>query len=249
VCPADLRSRLYGANATQHARCGGNESAALVYRRDIQPLLPPPAAGPVVDLGCGRGELVRLLQADDFDAEGIDISPEQATLARAAGVARVRQGDFRTILSAHPAHYAAMTATDLLEHLTKPEVIRTFDDVATALAPGGVFVCRIPNAASSLGGHIRNGDFTHQTSFTARSIRQLAVAAGSESVLSRTYPPVAHRLASAARVTVRRVVSVCYRIALAAETGTLRGHIVTQNLTFAARKGVELLSPAERHPA
>ena len=28
-----------------------------------------------------------------------------------------------------------------------------------------------------------------------------------------------------------------YRIALAAETGMLRGHIVTQNLTFAARKG------------
>ena len=60
---ADLRSRLYEAYASQHAGCGENEAAALVYRRDIRPLLPPPAAGPVVDLGCGRGELVRLLQA------------------------------------------------------------------------------------------------------------------------------------------------------------------------------------------
>lgn len=99
---ADLRGRLYEAYASHHAGGGGDEAAALVYRRDIRPLLPPPAAGPVVDLGCGRGELVRLLQADGFDAEGIDISPEQAALARAAGVPRVRQGDLRTILAAQP---------------------------------------------------------------------------------------------------------------------------------------------------
>ena len=199
----------------------------------------------MVDLGCGRGELVRLLQADGFDAEGIDISPEQAALARAAGIARVREGDFRAILTGHRAHYAAITATDLLEHLTKPEILQTFDEVAAALAPGGVFVARVPNAVSPLGGHIRNGDFTHQTSFTARSIRQLAAAAGFDSVLARSSPPVVHGLASAARATVWQVVSACYRIALAAETGMLRGHIVTQNLTFAARKDAELVKPVE----
>jgi 2-polyprenyl-3-methyl-5-hydroxy-6-metoxy-1,4-benzoquinol methylase len=245
----DMRSRLYEAYATQHAGCGGDKAAALVYRRDIRPLLPPPMAGPVVDLGCGQGELVRLLQADGFDAEGIDIGPEQVALARVAGVARVCQGDFRAILAAHPGHYAAITATDLLEHLTKPEVLQTFDDVAAALTPGGVFVCRVPNAVSPLGGHIRNGDFTHQTSFTVRSIRQLAAAAGFDSVLPRASAPIAHGLASATRVMVWQVVSACYRIALAAETGMLRGHIVTQNLTFAARKSAELASPADRNLA
>ena len=246
---ADLRSRLYEAYASQHAGCGGDEAAARVYRRDIRPLLPLPTAGPVVDIGCGRGELVRLLQLDGFDAEGIDISPEQAALARAAGVARVRQGDFRAILAGHRAHYAAITATDLLEHLTKPEVLQTFDDATAALAPGGVFVARVPNAVSPLGGHIRDGDFTHQTSFTARSIRQLAAAAGFDMVLVRSCPPVAHGLASAMRVMVWQVVSACHRIALAAETGMLRGHIVTQNLTFAARKSAEPVNPADRYPA
>jgi hypothetical protein len=52
------------------------------------------------------------------------------------------------------------------------------------------------NDVPTLGGHIRNSDFTQQTSFTARSIGQLA-----------------------------------------AGTGALRRHIVTQKLTFAARKG------------
>jgi hypothetical protein len=39
---------------------------------------------------------------------------------------------------------------------------------------------RVRNVASALGGHIRDGGFTHQTSFTARSIRKLAAAAGSD---------------------------------------------------------------------
>ena len=43
--------------------------------------------------------------------------------------------------------------------------------------------------------------------------------------------------------------SVCYRIALAAETGMLRGHIVTQNLMFAARMGGKLVNLTERSPA
>jgi hypothetical protein len=153
------------------------------------------------------------------------------------------------MLAEQPAHYAAITATDLLEHLTKPEVLQTFDDVAAALAPGGAFVGRVPNAISPLGGHIRNGDFTHQTSFTARSIRQLAAAAGFDSVLALSSPPVAHGLASAARAMTWQVVSTCYRIALAAETGTLRGHIVTLNLTFIARKSVEPVSHAGRNSA
>jgi hypothetical protein len=87
--------------------------------------------------------------------------------------------------------------------------------------------------------------YVSQTSFTARSIRQLAAAASFDSVLARSSPPVAHGLASAARVIVWQVVSACYRIAPAAETGMLRGPIVTQNLTFAARKGVVTVKFAE----
>lgn len=82
VSLTDLRRRLYEAYDSQHAGGRGGEAAAFVYWSDIRALLPPPAAGLVVDLGCGRSELVRLLQADGFDAVGIDISPERAALAR-----------------------------------------------------------------------------------------------------------------------------------------------------------------------
>lgn len=42
---------------------------------------------------------------------------------------------------------------------------------------------------------------------------------------------------STLRVVVWKTASGFRKLALAAETGRLRGHIVTQNLTFVARKG------------
>lgn len=231
-----LRDRLYHAYASQHAGRGDGETAALIYRRDIRPLLPGHAEGTVIDIGCGQGQLVRLLSADGYKSYGVDISAEQVAIAHAAGVDCVRQGHYRDVLTEFHSQLAAVTATDLLEHLTKGEVLDIFDCVATALAPGGAFIARVPNAVSPFGGHIRYGDFTHESWFTARSVRQLAAAARFSSVSVQSCPPVAHGLMSTARVAAWKPVSGLFKIALAAETGVLRGHVVTQNLTFAAYK-------------
>jgi 2-polyprenyl-3-methyl-5-hydroxy-6-metoxy-1,4-benzoquinol methylase len=231
-----LRDRLYQAYASQHAGCGDDQAAALIYRRDIRPLLSGRADGPVIDIGCGQGQLVSLLLADGYDASGVDISAEQVAIAHAAGTDSVRYGHYRDVLTERQGKLAGVTATDLLEHLTKDEVLETFDCVAAALAPGGVFIARVPNAVSPLGGHIRYGDFTHESSFTARSVRQLAAAARFSSVSVRSCPPVVHGFVSTARAAAWKPVSGLFKIALAAETGVLRGHVVTQNLTFAAYK-------------
>jgi SAM-dependent methyltransferase len=76
----------------------------------------------VIDIGCGRGQIVRFLQLDGFDAEGIDISPEQAALARAAGVARIRQKDFRASLAAHPAQCAAIATENYFGWMLESQV-------------------------------------------------------------------------------------------------------------------------------
>ena len=232
-----LRERLYEAYATQHAGRGAGTATALIYRRDIRPLLPGRSAGLVMDIGCGQGQLVRLLLADGYDACGVDLSPEQVAIAQDAGLNHVHHGDYRQLLTERQGQMSAITATDLLEHLTKDEVLDTFDRVVRALTPGGVFVARVPNAVSPLGGHIRYGDFTHESSYTARSVRQLAAAAGFRSLTVRPCPPFAHGLVSSARAVAWKSVSGLYKVALATETGVLRGHVVTQNLMFAAWKG------------
>jgi 2-polyprenyl-3-methyl-5-hydroxy-6-metoxy-1,4-benzoquinol methylase len=231
---ASFRSRLYESYASQHAGPGSTEATAIAYRSHIRPFLPAPSAGPVTDIGCGRGQLVRCLLADGYDASGVDISPEQVALAQADGLVQVHQGNYRDLLRERPGELAAVTATDLLEHLTKPEVLDAFDAVATALAPGGTFVARVPNAASPFGGHIRYGDFTHETWYTPASVRQIAAATGFGPVAVAACPPAAHGAASALRAALWKPVSGLCKLALAVETGAVRGHIVTQNLMFAA---------------
>jgi SAM-dependent methyltransferase len=231
-----LRERLYSAYASQHAATGGGEAVALNYRRDIRRVLPAPSVGPVLDIGCGQGHLVQLMCSDGYDAAGIDISPEQVAIAHAAGVDQVREGDYRYALAERTGQLAAVVATDLLEHLGKDEVLDSFDRVLGALAPGGVFIARVPNAVSPFGGHIRYGDFTHETWYTERSVRQLSAAAGFVSAWASPCPPIAHGLMSTLRAGVWKTASGFCKLALAAETGRLRGHIVTQNLTFVARK-------------
>jgi 2-polyprenyl-3-methyl-5-hydroxy-6-metoxy-1,4-benzoquinol methylase len=232
-----LRERLYSAYASQHASTGGGEAVALNYRRDIRPALLAPSAGPVLDIGCGQGRLVQLMCADGYNAEGIDISPEQVAIAHSAGVHQIREGDYRLALKERAGGLAAVVATDMLEHLAKDEVLDTFDQILMALAPGGVFVARVPNAVSPFGGSIRYGDFTHETWYTERCVRQLSAAAGFTSARARPCTPIAHGLMSTLRAATWKTASGLCKLALAAETGQLRGHIVTQNLTFVARKG------------
>jgi 2-polyprenyl-3-methyl-5-hydroxy-6-metoxy-1,4-benzoquinol methylase len=230
-----FRSRLYEAYATQHAGVAANAAAADIYRRDIAPLLPARRSGEVLDLGCGQGELVGLLLADGYAASGVDVSPEQVAIAHAAGRATVTLGDYREALRSRPGELAAVTACDFLEHLTKPEVLDAFDCVAGALAPGGVFVARVPNAVSPLGGYIRHGDFTHESWFSAHSVRQLAAAAGFAAADCRPCAPLGQGVAGNLRVLAWKPISGFFKLALAAETGVRRQHIVTQNLTFCAR--------------
>lgn len=239
-----LRDRLYESYASTHAGHSDAGAAVLTYRRDLRPHLPP--GGRVVDIGCGQGELVRLLLADGFDAWGVDISPEQVEIARNAGLDRVSLGDFHSYLGAasEPEGYAratpasgwaAVVATDVLEHLGRDEAVATFDSVRRSLRPGGVFVARVPNAVSPTGGHTMFGDLTHQTWFTRRSVAQAAAVTGFGRVTAFACPPPVHGVASAIRALVWKPVSGLLKLSLAAETGQLRGHIVTQNLIFVAR--------------
>lgn len=233
-----VADRYYEAYASTHAGPGDPVAARLVYRRDLRPRLVGVArGGRVLDIGCGQGDLVRLLGADGFDAHGVDISAEQVGLAQRSGLTQVVLGDFHDRLALDPGSWDAVVATDVLEHLDKARVARTFDDVRRALRPGGVFLARVPNAVSPTGGHIMYGDFTHETWFTRRTVAQLAAVAGFATVATFACPPVAHGLLSACRAVCWKPISGLYKFALAAETGQLRGHIVTQNLTFAARRG------------
>lgn len=225
---ASTRTRLYEAYASSHAGVSGQEASPSAHR-DVIRHLPDDRSVSVVDIGCGQGGLVRAIGEAGFgNARGIDISPEQIALAHDAGVANVVLGDFREILE--PSSTDVVVATDFLEHLTKDEVVEAVDRIAVALRGGGRLIVRVPNAVSPFGGNYRHGDLTHETSFTPRSLEQLAAVGGFASVRFYGCAPIPHGVVSLVRAGLWTVFSAVLKLMLAAETGRLRGHLVTQNI-------------------
>src|SRR4051812_33956251 len=117
-----MRGRLYAAYSTTHAGVTEDASSSLAFDRDIAPHLPADREARVVDLGCGQGQLVRLLIEHGYlRSSGIDVSAEQVQLAHAAGVTAVRLADFRAAFDV--GQFDVVTATDFFEHLDKAEVL------------------------------------------------------------------------------------------------------------------------------
>ena len=225
----DMRARLYDAYSSTHAGVASEAAGALAFRRDILPHLPNSRDVAVVDLGCGQGQLVKNLLLHGYtNARGIDISPEQVELAHVAGVNQVELGDYRNGFDR--SKLDVVTATDFFEHLTKFEVLDAMDRVHAALRPAGVLILRVPNSVSPFGGNYRHGDITHETSFTARSLHQLGSAARFDAVRVFACPPPVHGAKSLVRRALWKAASGAMKLTLAAETGALRGHLVTQNI-------------------
>jgi SAM-dependent methyltransferase len=227
------RRALYESYATTHAGIG--EMTALRALGEVVRHLPADRGKPVVDLGCGQGGLVAAIQASGYRlARGIDISPEQVALAKQRGIEGVEQGDVLDVLSASPGQFGAVTATDFFEHLTRDELLNLMPRIRGALTSDGVLIGRVPNAVSPFGGNYRHGDLTHESWFTARSVRQLMAVSGFGRVDVFPSEPAPHGLISVLRRFIWKFYSGFFKLGLAAETGFLRGNIVTQNLIFVA---------------
>lgn len=111
--------------------------AALVRR------FAPDDGGRLLEMGCGLGHLLGLLQ-DDFQCVGIDLidySIEQTKLN--APKADVYQMDVADIAeNFEHGTFSAVVALHLVEHLPDPQ--QTIRDVNTLLKPGGLFLYATP---------------------------------------------------------------------------------------------------------
>jgi len=103
------------------------------------------AAGPrrILDAGCGTGGLIRRLapQHPEWQWTGIDVSPLACELARAKGVADVREGSV-TALPFRNGEFSAVVSADVLYHLDDDEA--ALREMARVLQPGGVVVINVP---------------------------------------------------------------------------------------------------------
>lgn len=228
----DQRNELYEKYVTTHAGLSADRDLSASARRDITPHLPNDRTAAILDVGCGQGALVETLIALGYENTcGVDISPEQVRIAHSLGVSSISLGDYRDLLRSRS--WSAIVATDLVEHLSKDQVLEMFALARAGLVTDGVLIVRSPNAMSPFGGNYQYSDFTHETFLTPRSFSQVAKVSGFP--LVSTYP--CKPLGDSPRGLLRRAKFAAYerlmKSVLHAETGR-SDHIVTQNFVGVA---------------
>jgi 2-polyprenyl-3-methyl-5-hydroxy-6-metoxy-1,4-benzoquinol methylase len=192
---------------------------AEVFRKFFHPLLPAEKGAPILDVGCGYGEFLYFLQSSGYsNAHGIDLNARQVELGSSLGVQNLRCGDSRKFLADRPESFALISAIDVLEHIPKAEVLDFLGLVHSALAPGGTFLCQAPNLAAFYT-PLFYMDFSHETPFTACSLKQALELAGFAGVRVAPMGPVIHGAKSALRFLLWKGIAAGLRFVQTVEGG------------------------------
>jgi SAM-dependent methyltransferase len=130
--------------------------------------------GRVLEIGFGTGAFLLHLQSKGFDCWGVERRSAHDAALSQRGLTIVN-GDLGDL----PAeHFDLVCAMDVLEHLTKDQLLDTLESVHRILKPGGRFLARFPNGASPFGAMYQSADLTHLTVLSISAFAQACSVTG-----------------------------------------------------------------------
>jgi len=237
----DYRNRLYDRYVTAHLSGSIEERVrvrAPYLRRLISTHFPENHDARMLEIGCGHGALIYYAKKMGYNQlEGVDTSFEQVEEAWKLGLRDVvRQEDLmETLRKSADKSYNVIIALDVIEHMTKSELLDLVEELYRVLCKEGKLILHMPNAASPFFGRVRYGDYTHEQAFTQSSLSQLLITYGFSDVKCFENTPIVHGAKSAMRWCLWKVLRTIFRVALASETGA-SNEIFTQNFLAVANK-------------
>ena len=103
-------------------------------------LLYPLHVNSILDIGCGNGKLLKLLDNNDFDAYGIDRSELMINRAQELGV----KAEVKELSSLHVDSFeCALAVGDVLNYMRDDELDKFFDEVKVVVKEDGYFLADI----------------------------------------------------------------------------------------------------------
>jgi SAM-dependent methyltransferase len=135
-------------------------------------------AAPVLDVGCGRGELLQLLREAGTDARGIDADADMVAYARGEGL-DVEQADLVEYLERlEDASLGGIFMGQVVEHLPPGVLVRSLELAARKLRRGGLLVAETINPLSPLALRHYFADLTHAQPLVPETLELLARQSG-----------------------------------------------------------------------
>jgi len=100
---------------------------------------------PVLDIGCGRGEFLKLMKASNINAQGVDINTDMVKHARQQGL-KVDEHDVLSYMAElGPASLGAVTGFHIVEHIPFQLLLKLFFSIHNSLVDGGLLLFETPN--------------------------------------------------------------------------------------------------------
>jgi O-antigen chain-terminating methyltransferase len=99
----------------------------------------------VLDLGCGRGEWLRLLGSKGITCQGVDSNRTFIDRCRRAGLDVVETDALAHLQGLPPASLNMVTSFHLVEHLPFRVLVNLLEEIERTLKPGGVVILETPN--------------------------------------------------------------------------------------------------------
>lgn len=192
----------------------------------------------VLDLGCGLGELCWLAASSGVQSIiGVNLSQGEVDYARLHIQATFICQDILDYLpQCESDSVDVIYAMNILEHLTKDDLIRVLDQSRRVLRDGGQLVAMVPNATSTYGAMTRYWDITHVQAFTPSSVQQLMRLSGFSKVEFAEWGPRVHGVISFCRYLLWQFIRLTICLRLMVETGSGKGGIYTADMLFRLSK-------------
>ncbi|HKC21354.1 MAG TPA: class I SAM-dependent methyltransferase [Gaiellaceae bacterium] len=152
-------------------------------------------AAPVLDIGCGRGELLQLLREAGLEARGIDADADMVAYARGEGL-DVEQADLVEYLERQDdGSLGGIFMGQVVEHLPPAVLVRALELAAAKLRGGGLLVAETINPLSPLALRHYFADLTHAQPLVPETLELLARQSGFAETEIRYLNEPAERLA------------------------------------------------------
>ena len=150
-----------------------------------------PAGGKVLDLGCGRGEMVELLREKGIEARGIDLNEEMIALCQARGLPCEKGDLIEKLTLCENDSLDGIFSSQVIEHL-QPAILELMIDLCfLKLKPSGVLVLETINPTSVFAlVQVYFLDPSHQRPIHPQSLKFLLETAGFKKIEIRYSAPL-----------------------------------------------------------
>jgi SAM-dependent methyltransferase len=147
--------------------------------------------GPVLDLGCGRGELLELLKAAGVAARGVEGNAHVARLCREHGLDVTHADLLAYLRQQKDGSVGGVFAAQVVEHLPPPVLQQMLSESYRVLRAGGRLLLETVNPRSVVGFlEVYNRDLTHERPLHPDTLSFLVAASGFTQVRIELRSPV-----------------------------------------------------------